>query len=205
MNVLANGLADTKHHEDALTVLLAQLSMYRRVGESEYNILVAQTNIANSYQMLGRPDEALRLQRDVSAGYAKFLGEEHENTLIAALNYALNLFGLHKFEEAKSLLRKTVPVARHVLGESDDTTIRMRSVYAGALCKDTGATLDDLREGVTTLEEIERIARQVFGGANPLVMQIAQNLGCARALLGARDGTAAVDALREAVAALGRA
>ena len=74
-----------------------------------------------------------------------------------------------------------------------------------ALCKDTGATLDDLREGVTTLEEIERIARQVFGGANPLVMQIAQNLGCARALLGARDGTAAVDALREAVAALGRA
>ena len=32
---------------------------------------------------------------------------------------------------------------------------------------DTGATLDDLREAVTTLEELERTARRVFGGAHP--------------------------------------
>ena len=34
--------------------------------------------------------------------------------------------------------------------------------------KDPGATLDDLREAVTTLEESERIARRVLGGAHPL-------------------------------------
>jgi len=33
-------------------------------------------------------------------------------------------------------------------------------------------TLDDLREGVTTLEETERTARRVFGGAHPLVLDI---------------------------------
>ena len=37
----------------------------------------------------------------------------------------------------------------------------------GALCEDPAATLDDLREAVATFEEIERIARRVFGGLHP--------------------------------------
>ena len=37
---------------------------------------------------------------------------------------------------------------------------------------DASATLDDLREAVTTLEETERIARRTFGGAHPLVENI---------------------------------
>ena len=40
--------------------------------------------------------------------------------------------------------------------------------YAEALYQDTGATLDDLREAVTTLEETERTMRRVFGGAHPI-------------------------------------
>ena len=104
---------------------------------------------------------------------------------------------LRRFEEAKSLLRKTMPVARRVIGESDEVTLRMRSVYALALCKDTGATLDDLREGVTTLEETERIARRVLGGAHPLVTQIARSLGRTHEhALGARDGTTSTPSAR---------
>ena len=40
-------------------------------------------------------------------------------------------------------------------------TLKMRTIYAAALFDDTGATLDDLREAVTTLEDAERIARRV--------------------------------------------
>ena len=80
------------------------------------------------------------------------LARRHRRTLIAASNYATSLIQLKRFEEAKSLLRKTLPVARRVLGESHDTTLRMRWNYAAALYKDPGATLDDLREAVTTLE-----------------------------------------------------
>ena len=43
----------------------------------------------------------------------------------------------------------------------------MRSNYARALCKDPAATLDDLREAVTTLEEAAPHARRVLGGAHP--------------------------------------
>ena len=65
------------------------------------------------------------------------------------------LQNLERFEEAKALLRKTMPVARRVLGESHELTLRMRWIYAKALYLDPGATLDDLREAVTTLEETD--------------------------------------------------
>ena len=47
--------------------------------------------------------------------------------------------------------------------------------------QDTDATLDDLREAVTTLEEIERTARRVMGGAHPLTKEIEGDLQYARA------------------------
>ena len=43
----------------------------------------------------------------------------------------------------------------------------MRWNYARALYEDVGATLDDLREAVATLEDTERTARRVLGGAHP--------------------------------------
>ena len=52
---------------------------------------------------------------------------------------------------------------------------------------DTGATLDDLREAVETLDEAERIARRVFGGAHPLTSSIDEALQNARKVLRARE------------------
>jgi hypothetical protein len=53
---------------------------------------------------------------------------------------------------------------------------------------DTGrATLDDLRDAVTTLEDIERIARRVFGGAHPITGGIEISSRRARAALRARE------------------
>ena len=75
------------------------------------------------------------------------------------------------------------PAAQRDLGESDDLTLRMKEKYAKALYKDDGSTLDDLREAVATLEEIERIARRVFGGAHPLTEGAAGELQKTRAAL----------------------
>ena len=60
-----------------------------------------------------------------------------------------------------------MPVARRILGENNELTLRMRVELREALYKDPAATLDDLREAVTTLEDTERIARRVLGGAHP--------------------------------------
>ena len=69
-----------------------------------------------------------------------------------------------------------IPVAQSVFGESQDFTLKMRSIYGGALYMDAGATLTDIREAATTLEETERTARRVLGGAHPLTKIIERNL-----------------------------
>ena len=80
-----------------------------------------------------------------------------------------------------------MPVARRVLGESHVLTLRMRWSYADTLHEDPGATLDDLHEAVTTLEDTERIARRVMGGAHPTTEWIEKSLRDARAALRARE------------------
>ena len=84
-------------------------------------------------------------------------------------------------------MRKTLPVVRRVLGESAEHTLMMRWVYARALYKDECATLDDLREAMTTLEETARTARRVLGGAHPDVVGIERELRLARAALHASE------------------
>ena len=86
-------------------------------------------------------------------------------------------------------------MARRILGESNEVTLKMRSSYAEALYRDDGATFDDLREAVTTLEEAERTARRVLGGAHPITKGIEVELQNARvALVPAK--------MREAIAAM---
>ena len=46
-----------------------------------------------------------------------------------------------------------------------------------------GATLEDLREAVTTLEDTERVARRVFGGTHPLTSAIEGKLRKSQAAL----------------------
>jgi hypothetical protein len=183
MSVLGNGLFATDHHEDALTVQEAELSMKRRIGASEHNILVVQSNIAGTYATLGRLEEASRIVRDVYSGHLKLDGEDCDRTHNAASNYAASLLGLKRFKEAKSLMRKAMPVARRVLGQDDQLMLRMRSTYAEALYKDPAATLDDLREAVTENEVLERTARRVLGGAHPLTLRAVSNLRNAREAL----------------------
>ena len=172
MNLLGRGLFAAEHHADALSVSEAELSWLRRRGASVNDILIVQSNIANTYAYLGRHEHALQLKRDVYSGRLRLNGEKHEDTLLEANNYSTALTRLDRFEEARSLLRKIIPIARRVLGESSDLTIRMRANYAIALYRNDSATLDDLREAVTTIEDTERIARRVFGGAHPIVSNI---------------------------------
>ena len=187
MGALGGGLSAAGHHEDALTVGEADLAVARRNGASEHDILCVQSNLASLYDNLGRSESASRLRRDVYSGLLKLNGEESIETLAAAENYALSLIDPECVEEAASLLRRTVPVARRVLGESHDLTLRMRATYARALYDDPAATLDNLREAVSTLEDTERTARRVLGGAHPVTTWIGENLQAARAALRARE------------------
>ena len=183
MNALGGGLYTARLYEDALSVMEAELAMLRRLGASEGIILGTQGNLALTYKELGRDEEAMRMQRDVYFGSVKLHGAEHPETLREANNYANSLRNQQRFKEAESLMRKTIPVARRVLKDGDDLTLMMRSNYAKALYSEPSATLDELREAVTMLEDAERIARRVLGGAHPTKEGIEAALRDARAAL----------------------
>ena len=99
----------------------------------------------------------------------------------------MDLLKSERYAEVKTLVRKTMPAARRVLGKSHEYTLRMTTLYAAALRNDPAATLDDLREAVTTLEDAGRIARRVLGGAHPGAVAIGEALRVARGALRARE------------------
>ena len=75
----------------------------------------------------------------------------------------------------------------------------MRWYYAEALCRADGATLDDFREALTTLEDTERTARRVLGSAHPFTESVEKTSRKSREVLSAREGARSI---REAVEAM---
>ena len=201
MSRIARGLAAVNHDEGALVVQEAELAMERRLGAPVERILSIQSNLANTIWALGRQEQGLKLERDVYYGYLRLNGEEDGDTFAAANNYAISLTKLKRFEEAKALLRKTMPLARRILRDSHELTLLIRMNYATALFNDPSATLDDLREAVTTLEDTERTARRVLGGAHPTTKEVEARLQKARPVLRAREEQSPGD-LCEALGAL---
>ena len=149
---------------------------------------MSQSNLATAYEDIGRLEDGIRIRQDVYSRRLELYGEAHVETITAAFNYSSMLIQVNRFEEAKSLLRKMTPVARRVLGNNNALTLRMRWIYAQSLCRADGATLDDVREAVTTLEDAGRIARRVFGGTHPLASAIERGLRSARDRLAIREG-----------------
>ena len=150
-------------------------------------MLVLQNNLADSYEASGRLELALSMRRYIYFGRLRLYGKEHHFTISSANNYADSLMDFNRFDEAKALMRKMIPVARRAFGERHRLTLRIRWKYAETLRRDPSATLDDLREVVTMLEETAPIARRVLGSSHPVVVNIEKNLGHARETLRARE------------------
>jgi hypothetical protein len=187
MKSLGSGLTTAKQYKEGLPVQEALLSTLRRVDASEESVLYTQGNLAATYSELGRHEDAIRIERDVYLGHLKLHGEQHGDTCLAAENYAITLANLRRFEEARSVLGKAIPMARRVFGEDAQSTLKMRAVYASFLYKDDGATLDDTREAVATMEEIKPTMRRVLGGTHPHVSILEHHLRESRAVLRARE------------------
>ena len=175
MNLLAGGLYATNNHEDALSVMEAQLPMMRRLGDSAHNILALQSNLANTYQGLRRLEQAMLLKGKVYSGYLKLYGEQNEHTLVAADNYAMALLELRRFEEAKRLLRKVAPVAQRVLGDDRELTLSIRENLCLATL-DGESPAEEKRDARKMFEDTLGVMRRVLGPQHPDTQRCQRNL-----------------------------
>ena len=83
------------------------------------------------------------------------------------------------------------PLGQAAAARRRRVTLTSRGVYAQALYYAGGETLDGLREAVNELEDVVRIARRVFGGANPVAFGFVGQLRAWRSTLAAREMPAA--------------
>ena len=142
-------------------------SLERRLGAPEVRILTLQTNLAITYSLLGRREEAISLQRDVHSGQIRLFGGSSNAAIIAAQNLVDTLMKLGHHDEALPLLLETIPKSQRVLGKDHDQTFKLQRMYAQILIDRDGASLDDLSLAVATLEDLDRRQRRTLGPDHP--------------------------------------
>ena len=92
------------------------------------------------------------------------------------------------FARQTKMILTTCAACAAPLAHDAPRCVRCWTRYCNATCQKGGAgTLDDVREAVETLENTERTARRVLGGAHPIAEVIEQSLRRARAALAARE------------------
>lgn len=75
--------------------------------------------------------------------------------------------------------------------------IRLRRAYAEALYADDASPVRDVREAVTMLEDVDKVARRILGEGNPVRLNMHHSLVKARKKLISVDDDAAVEAAAE--------
>ena len=137
--------------------------------------------------ILGRDEEAHELERTIYRQRMASRGISNIQTIRAALNFGVSAMHLKRFEEARALAQKTIPVVQRTLGPDHDFTLCFRRNSAEAVYEDPKSTLSDLRRAETTLKDVYRRTRRVFGSHHPETQICEQNMKRLRALLAERN------------------
>ena len=73
---------------------------------------------------------------------------------------------MQRFEEAKRVLRKVIPVAQRVLGTQNELTLSLREDLSRATL-DGESSAEEKRQALRMLEDVAGVRRRVLGPAHP--------------------------------------
>jgi hypothetical protein len=73
---------------------------------------------------------------------------------------------MQRFEEAKRVLRKVIPVAQRVLGTQNELTLSLREDLSRATL-DGESSAKEKRQALRMLEDVAGVRRRVLGPAHP--------------------------------------
>ena len=75
---------------------------------------------------------------------------------------------------------RILDLAMEHYGAENDYMLQIRTLHARALCEDENASLDNLRQAVELLEDIDSLSSRVFGAHHPDTVANKGNLRYAR-------------------------
>jgi hypothetical protein len=179
MTALGNGLDLEGKFEERLAVFKSQLAMLPRVGASQEHVLGNQGNTATCLSAHGRYEEAMKITVRIYSGMKALNGPRNEFTILSAANLASSLEDNERKAAALSLAAEYLPIAESVLGPHDITTLRLRKCCLRARIQ-TGASLDDVREVMSSCEDLHRTAIQVLGSQHPFTELIKDDVEVCR-------------------------
>ncbi len=136
---------------------------------------------------MDRDEEALELERTIYSNWKAHRGIADVHTIRAALNLCVSLGNLKRFEEARALAQKTIPVAQRALGPDHDLTLCICRNTVDAVYKDPKSSLADLRRAETTLKDVCRRTRRVFGTQHPETRTCEKTMKRLKAILAERN------------------
>ncbi len=172
MSSLANGLSDPEvgRYDEALRVYEADLAYTKRHDADNFQALLAtRDNIAICLAEQNRKDEALALHRDIFAETVDHFGTADIETLEAAHSLAFALVENGDHAECLQFFidYHLLDLAMEHYGAEHNYMLQIRTLHARTLCEDENASLDNLRQAVELLEDIDSISSRVFGARHP--------------------------------------
>ncbi|MEU4220857.1 FxSxx-COOH system tetratricopeptide repeat protein, partial [Actinoplanes sp. NPDC026623] len=158
--------------ESSLDLATEALDVWEpRFGPLDEFTLITRRHRANVLAALGRPAEALEIDRAVLEGFTASYGPDHEHTMASVNSVSADLRALGSFAEARRLVEDNYERHVYVFGTEDSATIST-----------AGSLGDDLRmagEYQAALEIDQRtfdVAVRVFGRNDRRALLLSRNM-----------------------------
>ncbi len=173
------------HHTEKEILLPAQQAyeIYKGIlGEDHPQTLTALSNLASTFNALGKNEDALGLQKQILEKSGEILGENHPNTLTAMHNLAWTCNMLGKYEDALKLQKLVLEKSIVVLGENHpDTLLAMNNL--AEICRILGKYEDALELQKQVLEK----QKEILGEDHPHTLTALSNLAATYNYLGRNE------------------
>jgi tetratricopeptide (TPR) repeat protein len=129
-------------------------------------------NVAESYSVLGKYQEAEQMYRQVLELREKVLGRDHPFTIASMNNFACTLDNLGKYKEAEAMYQQVFELLEKVLGREHPFTIASIDNLGVVLGR-----LERLEEAETMHRQALELTEKVLGREHPSTLNSINNLG----------------------------
>jgi hypothetical protein len=181
---LRNALGATLHYLGDNRAAADQYSRARdlyapRVAPDHVGALQAATGLANVYDRLNRPADALRLREEVADISRRAYPADHPYRLMSLHNLAVGYATLGRFADARPVGEEVLAARRRLLPPGHEDTLRSLITQIGIL-----GSLDRHDDALALGREALDGARKALPPDHPLTLSVEHNIGVSYERLG---------------------